>query len=70
MRPSFRPTVAFSRWWRMGRCGLICPLCPLMVKRVGESTEASHPFWAPDSSAVGFFADGKLKRVAASGGAS
>ncbi len=44
------------------------PLASLTAKRVGESTEASHPFWAPDSSAVGFFADGKLKRVAAGGG--
>jgi hypothetical protein len=24
---------------------------------------ASYPFWAPDSRAVGFFADGKLKRI-------
>jgi serine/threonine protein kinase/Tol biopolymer transport system component len=26
------------------------------------------PFWAPDSRAIGFFADGKLKRVAVDGG--
>ncbi len=29
---------------------------------------ASYPFWSPDDSYVAFFADGKLKKVAASGG--
>jgi Tol biopolymer transport system component/predicted Ser/Thr protein kinase len=29
---------------------------------------AQFPFWSPDSRSVGFFADGKLKRVDASGG--
>ncbi|HEY7698848.1 MAG TPA: protein kinase, partial [Vicinamibacteria bacterium] len=30
---------------------------------------ASGPFWSPDSRSLGFFAEGKLKRVEASGGA-
>jgi eukaryotic-like serine/threonine-protein kinase len=30
---------------------------------------ADHPFWSPDSRFVGFFADGKLKKIAAEGGA-
>ena len=30
---------------------------------------ASNPFWSPDSQWIGFFADGKLKRVAVAGGA-
>ncbi len=30
--------------------------------------EASYPFWSPDSRFIGFFADGKLKKVEASGG--
>ncbi|HEY8132938.1 MAG TPA: protein kinase, partial [Thermoanaerobaculia bacterium] len=30
---------------------------------------ASYPFWSADSDNLGFFADGKLKRVAATGGA-
>ena len=35
-----------------------------------EGTEAgSFPFWSPDSQSIGFFAGGKLKRIAASGGA-
>src|SRR5439155_18414590 len=29
---------------------------------------ASFPFWSPDSRFVGFFADGKLKRIETSGG--
>ena len=29
---------------------------------------AIYPFWSPDSSALGFFADGKLKRIDISGG--
>jgi DNA-binding winged helix-turn-helix (wHTH) protein len=34
-----------------------------------EGTEgASRPFWSPDSQSVGFFANSKVKRVAAAGG--
>jgi Tol biopolymer transport system component/predicted Ser/Thr protein kinase len=29
---------------------------------------ASYPFWSPDSRVIGFFANGKLKRIDASGG--
>jgi eukaryotic-like serine/threonine-protein kinase len=47
------------------------------VQHVGSSgisvlpgTEgASYPFWSPDDAYVGFFADGKLKKVRLSGGA-
>jgi Tol biopolymer transport system component len=47
------------------------------VQRIGSSavtllpgTEgASYPFWSPDDTFVAFFADGKLKKVALSGGA-
>jgi Tol biopolymer transport system component len=35
-----------------------------------EGTDGgSSPFWSPDSRSLGFFADGKLKRLAISGGA-
>jgi eukaryotic-like serine/threonine-protein kinase len=48
----------------------------LKVERVGsrmavklDGTEgASYPFWSPDNSFVGFFADGKLKKVPVTGG--
>src|SRR5262249_23799495 len=29
---------------------------------------ASYPFWSPDSKAIGFFAEGKLKKIDAAGG--
>jgi len=48
----------------------------LTVERVGSSAAAvlpgtegaSYPFWSPDNAYVAYFADGKLKKVAASGG--
>lgn len=36
---------------------------------IGGTEGASYPFWSPDGLNVGFFADGKLKRVSRSGGA-
>src|SRR5580704_14453428 len=49
----------------------------VIVQRVGSprisvlpgTAGASYPFWSPDDAYVGFFADGKLKKVALSGGA-
>lgn len=49
----------------------------LSVQRIGgvdaralPGTEgASYPFWSPDAREIGFFADGKLKKVALAGGA-
>jgi len=48
----------------------------LFVQRVGDSAaaelagteDASYPFWSPDDTYVGFFAKGKLMKVAAGGG--
>ena len=37
--------------------------------KVPGTEGASHPFFAPDGRWIGFFADGKLKKIAASGGA-
>ncbi len=49
----------------------------LTVQRIGSATTtvlpgtegAKYPFWSPDNAYVAFFADGKLKKAAASGGA-
>ena len=49
----------------------------LWVRRLDQITAqpltgtdgASFPFWAPDARAIGFFADGKLKRIDLAGGA-
>jgi eukaryotic-like serine/threonine-protein kinase len=48
----------------------------LFVQRVGSASVtalpgtqgASYPFWSPDASQVGFFANGKLQKMAVSGG--
>ena len=48
----------------------------LYVQRVGSSSVtllpgtqgASYPFWSPDSTYVGFFANGKLQKIAVAGG--
>jgi eukaryotic-like serine/threonine-protein kinase len=40
-----------------------------LESRVLPATDgATYPFWSPDSAQVGFFAQGKLKKVAAAGG--
>jgi Tol biopolymer transport system component len=33
-----------------------------------ETGGAQYPFWSPDGRSIGFFADGKLKRIAVAGG--
>jgi hypothetical protein len=41
----------------------------ILSPRVLAGTDgADHPFWSPDSRFVGFFAGGKLKKIAAGGG--
>src|SRR5580692_5276526 len=39
------------------------------ISVVPDTASASYPFWSPDDAYIGFFADGKLKKVALSGGA-
>jgi Tol biopolymer transport system component len=38
-------------------------------RMLAGTEEASQPFWSPDGRSIGFFADGKLKRVDVAGGA-
>jgi eukaryotic-like serine/threonine-protein kinase len=40
----------------------------LQAQPLGGSENAAFPFWSPDSRFIGFFADGKLKKIEASGG--
>ncbi len=44
------------------------PLDSPESRRVEASEGADHPFWSPDSSMIGFFAKGKLKKVSNAGG--
>ena len=44
------------------------PLATGTAHAIAGTDGASFPFWAPDSRAIGFFADGKVKRVDVAGG--
>jgi Tol biopolymer transport system component/predicted Ser/Thr protein kinase len=44
------------------------PLDSLSVQPLAGTENPSFPFWSPDSRFIGFFADGKLKKIDASGG--
>jgi len=40
----------------------------LMVRPMSGTESASNPFWSPDGRWIGFFAEGKLKKIPAGGG--
>src|ERR1051325_505675 len=44
------------------------PLNSGSAQQLTETDGAEYPFWSPDSRFIGFFAGGKLKKIAASGG--
>ena len=44
------------------------PLGSVAAQALAGTEGASYPFWSPDSASVGFFADGKLKRIDLVGG--
>ncbi|HEY3122863.1 MAG TPA: protein kinase, partial [Thermoanaerobaculia bacterium] len=44
------------------------PLDSLVAQALEGSDDGSYPFWSPDGKFLGFFAHGKLKRIAVSGG--
>ncbi|MGP8244490.1 MAG: protein kinase domain-containing protein [Bryobacteraceae bacterium] len=44
------------------------PLASTSARRLDKTEEAGSPFWSPDSRHIGFFAEGKLKRVEVSVG--
>ena len=48
----------------------IRPLDALTAQPLAGTEGATFPFWSPDSRFIGFFADGKLKKIDASGGPS
>ena len=64
--------VAFRARNEAGQAGIwLRPLNGLAAQPVaGAEGARSRPFWSPDSRHIGFFADGKLKRVPVSGGPS
>jgi serine/threonine protein kinase len=44
------------------------PLTSLVAQPLPGTSHAVYPFWSPDSRYLGFFADGKLKKVSVGGG--
>jgi eukaryotic-like serine/threonine-protein kinase len=44
------------------------PLGSLEAQPLRGTDEATYPFWSPDSASIGFFAQGKLKKIAVTGG--
>jgi len=44
------------------------PLGSLIAQALEGTEDGSYPFWSPDGKFLGFFAHGKLKRIAVSGG--
>ena len=46
----------------------IRPLESLTPEPLAGTEGASYPFWSPDSESIGFFADGKLKKLGVAGG--
>jgi serine/threonine protein kinase len=62
-------TVAFVQTGPDGQSTIwLRPIDSLNAHSVSGTNSAQRPFWSPDSRTIGFFADGKLKKVAASGG--
>ena len=44
------------------------PLDQISAQPLAGTAGALFPFWSPDSQSIGFFADGRLKRIQATGG--
>ncbi|MGD1091981.1 MAG: protein kinase [Bryobacteraceae bacterium] len=44
------------------------PMDALQAQPMAFTEDATYPFWSPDGRYVGFFAQGKLRKIAASGG--
>jgi hypothetical protein len=40
----------------------------LEARPLAGTEDATHPFWSPDGAYLGFFTQGKLKKIAIAGG--
>src|SRR5262245_38221656 len=62
-------TVAFAAVDSAGTSYLcVRPIDALAARLIPGTDNTEVPFWSPDSRFIGFFADGKLRRVPAAGG--
>ena len=62
-------TLAMAVTTESGPRLFVRPLASTAARPLEGTEGALNPFWSPDSRSLGFFAGGKMKRVALSGGA-
>jgi Tol biopolymer transport system component len=62
--------LAFTATTKGGPLLWVRPLDSLTAKALPGTEDADSPFWSPDSQFIGFFAEGKLKKIAVADGAS
>jgi Tol biopolymer transport system component/predicted Ser/Thr protein kinase len=63
-------TILFVAGSQAGRPMLwVRPLEQVNARTLAGTEDAQHPFWSPDGRWIGFFAEGKLKKIPATGGA-
>lgn len=60
--------LAFTASHRERTLLFVRPIDSLAAQPLAGTEGASFPFWSPDSRSVGFFADGNLRTIEASGG--
>ena len=61
--------LAFTAYDAQGKSSIwIRPLDAAVAQPIAGTENAEFPFWSPDSQAIAFFADKKLKRMDAAGG--
>ena len=62
-------SLAYTAWDADGEVRIfVRDLDEVQPRVLAETEGARYPFWSPDSKNLGFFADGKLRKVSASGG--
>src|SRR5262249_6076831 len=62
-------TAAFIAEKAPGQSTLwVRPLDAAVARQLEGTEGAAYPFWSPDSRTVGFFAQGKVRKIAAAGG--
>jgi Tol biopolymer transport system component/predicted Ser/Thr protein kinase len=61
-------TLAFVGHTKNGSALWIRPIGTSQPRMLPGTEKARMPFWSPDGKALGFFADGKLKRIFVAGG--